>query len=491
MRDFIDEHQAVTVLIDPRDTATITQQALLGHDRDGGRITVHPTPATHSLIALAHDLLTALGKRYGPDAEAKQVARAWRQVTAWVCAYRIAQIVVLRTHLLSRPALARLVQLTSETGAALCLVWHARPPADWREILPASTVLVLEDVERAVAQIRARRVLRAEPQAQPLYCPSLQADPEQVHRAVEQPLPALPVSDITRFRADAYRQLGPEDFAAADTLYRYGMDAACAFLTAHPDYHARPTPARADVDADLTTSRAQGGDSPIVYYPFSWRDRIALINHLLAVVTASPSHRHTLAILRGVQAGFLRHGLLLTLPPNPATYTGAGFGPVPFTSEAAELIRLHLSNPVRAACLAASLFTTLPAASLGHVKVTDLSADTTQLAVHGFSRGRQWRPFIFPVPRPARDLLEAARFFWYATPLATEQPLLTEQPRIGVYELEHDAAQCNLDPSFARQRISWESIWPMRTRCLWVADPIHDNLHYSPGRQVGAHVPHA
>ncbi|MFE3527005.1 hypothetical protein ACFXOD_36620 [Streptomyces sp. NPDC059161] len=52
----------VTVVLDPYDDVVHTRAALAAHAPHHGRLTVHPTPGADAAIALAHDILAALGK---------------------------------------------------------------------------------------------------------------------------------------------------------------------------------------------------------------------------------------------------------------------------------------------------------------------------------------------------------------------------------------------------------------------------------------------
>lgn len=238
-----DVRAAVTIAVDADDDYGYTRAVLGLHDPARGRVVVHPTPGGGGLLRLAHDVLVAVGKDPACMKRVRTPAEAWRQASAWICGGRIREVVVLRAHLLERSALARLIQLAADTGAAVTLIWHTRPPADWAQALPAATLAVLDDVQEAFVQARARLgPLGGPPAAQPMYCrartPPAGADAgaEAVAQALQRPLPQLPVAELPRFRTELRRRLASGVFARADALYAAGMDSACAFLTDHPGY---------------------------------------------------------------------------------------------------------------------------------------------------------------------------------------------------------------------------------------------------------------
>lgn len=73
----------------------------------------------------------------------------------------------------------------------------------------------------------------------------------------------------------------------------------------------------------------------------------------------SPTRRHAVARLRGAQAGFLAHGMLLTVP-TPQDLLGIQNGPglnIPMTSRLVDRIRDRVAHPVIAAGFATTLFT--------------------------------------------------------------------------------------------------------------------------------------
>lgn len=117
----------VTLVWDRFDDLPHTLTALEAHDPDQGRITLHPTPGTDSLTALAWDILAALGKPppltcyrlHDTDAP-------WAITAAWTLASGITHLTVLRAHLLTTARLNALLTLRDRTGLRLALVCHQR-----------------------------------------------------------------------------------------------------------------------------------------------------------------------------------------------------------------------------------------------------------------------------------------------------------------------------------------------------------------------------
>ncbi|MBF8191977.1 hypothetical protein ITP53_41110 [Nonomuraea sp. K274] len=250
-----------------------------------------------------------------------------------------------------------------------------------------------------------------------------------------QALPLLPGSEAPSFRADAQRLLKREDFCRVDVLYGYGRDAICAFVSAVPGQLDRPPAAccrqfRArdeDKRAEgCPASRVMACEAGLWQVP-SWDlvrarwaarlgppasaasprvqecDRRSLARFLVGLVAGMPSGAHSLAVLRGAQAGFSRHGLHLLLPGRPERWSGPGFTDPPFTSAVAEQIRSRVVDPVHAGALAALLVTGMPPALLGLTRLSNLAPDAATLS--------SYLPFRidYSVPAWGRDLLAAAR----------------------------------------------------------------------------------
>ncbi|MEN8652365.1 hypothetical protein ABCR94_17605 [Streptomyces sp. 21So2-11] len=83
--------------MDARDGAIHTHTALAAHHPAAGRITLHPSPGTTSDIALAHDLLAALGRPpvlAGCFPSGRQPA--WEAAAAWIHVMPAVWLAVLR-----------------------------------------------------------------------------------------------------------------------------------------------------------------------------------------------------------------------------------------------------------------------------------------------------------------------------------------------------------------------------------------------------------
>ncbi|MGW6939727.1 hypothetical protein ACWGF3_12100 [Streptomyces xanthophaeus] len=117
----------VTVVLDPYDDVVHTRAALASHAPQHGRLTVHPTPGTDAAIALAYDVLAALGKPV-PLAGYRHLdpAPAWSIAAAWILATPITHLTLLRAHLLTPHRFKDLLALRRRTGVRLVLVCHHR-----------------------------------------------------------------------------------------------------------------------------------------------------------------------------------------------------------------------------------------------------------------------------------------------------------------------------------------------------------------------------
>ncbi|MFE5537436.1 hypothetical protein [Streptomyces sp. NPDC056492] len=140
---------AVTVIVDPGDDLVHTRAALAAHDPLAGRITVHPTPGTDSTLALAHDVLAALGKPV-PVAGYREhdTAAAWTLAAAWILATGTTHLLLLRVHLMTPQRLEALLLLRRRTGLHLTLVIHTGH-------LPAGLDRVLSGVRHHLADATA------------------------------------------------------------------------------------------------------------------------------------------------------------------------------------------------------------------------------------------------------------------------------------------------------------------------------------------------
>jgi hypothetical protein len=150
----------LTIVHDPEDDPETTQVALAAHDRDLHQITVHPTPGTASATMLALDMLTALGARITADTANRQhlgtPSRAFTAVAAWLVAYEIDVVIVLRTHLLSSATRHHLGRLATDADVRVVAFWHGRRPRDWAEAF-AHPPAMTREIERIDAVLDGAR----------------------------------------------------------------------------------------------------------------------------------------------------------------------------------------------------------------------------------------------------------------------------------------------------------------------------------------------
>lgn len=134
----------VTVVIDRHDDAIHTHTALAAHHPPSGRITLHPGPGTTSETGLAHDLLAALGKPpLLPGRFPSGRQPAWEAATAWMTAWPVTRLTVLRAHRLTARRAMRLLRLRALTGIRLTLVCH-------RPHLPAALHQALQTADHTI-----------------------------------------------------------------------------------------------------------------------------------------------------------------------------------------------------------------------------------------------------------------------------------------------------------------------------------------------------
>jgi len=376
----------VRILIDPRDDVRVTAGLLEQHDPTRGRVVVHPTPAPTRDHVFAHDLLVALGRPVNRlDAEHLTGSRpAWAAVTAWMATEDIADLVVLRADRLPARTWIRLLGLCRQTGSRLLLVCH-------RPEIPAALGAALTGT--------AHRVLHELPPAPDLHDRiATLSGTEQLSAGLDAAeLPPIVTRGVAHYRAEAFRRLSPAAFARVDAVYRHGFDAACAWL-------------RTQVVLRTLAAVDPAGLERVHAF-------------LTGLVHDSSTRRHTLTRLRGAQAGFLAHGVLLTIPNTEDLLTvlsGPGLNSAPVTTQIIDRIRAGVTHPMIAAALAACLFTGLTPRALLY---SGLARDADTLRVP--FRPRQTRVFtaitrtaptsttaaVFHIPPAARPLLRAARHF--------------------------------------------------------------------------------
>ncbi|WP_430787182.1 hypothetical protein [Actinoplanes sp. G11-F43] len=446
----------VGILLDPDDDVTVTRTLLAFHDPATETFVMHPSATSRRPRDVAHDVLVALG---APAAAlgAQGLARAgnaWAAVRAWVSAYRIDYLIVLRAHRFDADTWEHLIDLTRTTEISLLLVCHT-------PMVPAVLAATVRGVTCRVTDFAGLLQLADE---QPALRPR-RTRPQPRRRYGDLPA-GLPVSQVMHYRADVYRRQPPEVFALVDELYGRGLDTACRWL--------QPPQRLAVGETTFAGERLQ---------------------RLLAeLVHDSPSRQHTLALLRGLQAGFLLHGHWLAIP-NLANLAGPGTTSPPVTAETVARIRAGVAHPVLAAGLALALITGVDLAALQSLRLDALVAPMHQVRIPfdvGEVRGASKQRYaagapprsvaVFYVAPAARPLLHAARAFLLARhPGDRGQRLFAGFDPVREH-LEQAAAQCGLTlPAAPPDLVGY---WPMRVRWSRHDRPVHTATprHPAPGR---------
>ncbi|WP_405605311.1 hypothetical protein OG741_37435 [Streptomyces sp. NBC_01410] len=393
----------VTLLLDARDDRTIHHAAHQRAHPDRGRITTDPTPHTNSLAYLALDLLRAMDRDSfsRPDAERMSTDPAWRAVTCWALTTGLEEAIVLRAHRLTAERLTRLATWRAETGIRLTLIAHTPTADDEQRLRERLTTAELTDLTSVYGTDAILNALG------PAVTGRRYGPPPTDHAY---PLPSLPRSGVAAFRADCWRRQNDLDFAHTDGQYRAGYAAACTWLARHTPAPAPPdTPPPADSDPDEA---------------IPWQDMEGLRLFLARLTVLSPSPQHTLARLRGAQAGFLSQALLLDVPDDLAERGGPGITTVPISPRVGHTITTQLPNPLRAAAVAALLFTGTAQSLLSLTQLASVDEHATRLAIDRDSRINVGVPpgprHMYAIPPRARPLLRAALEFRRRTPRTAE-----------------------------------------------------------------------
>ena len=365
------------------------------HDPARGQVVVHPTPGARSLQAFAHDVLDALGRAVN-RLDAEQLAgpaAAWRVVTAWMVTGQTGELVVLRADRLTASVWARVLELGRETGTRLLLVCHApQIPARLAAVLAGTGHQVLTGLPQVLDSRRAYPRPRPWPDA----TAGAEGDAED--------LPRFLYPHIRNYRSTAWDQLGPAGFARTDAVYRHAREAACHWLSARP----APGPAAAS-------------DHSVQLF-LAW------------LVHDSPSRTHTLARLRGAQAGFRLHGFKLGIPPSQRVLdvlSGPGLDAPLVTARTAGRIRAGVAHPVIAAGIATVLVTGVEPLALASMPWEALSPQDDALRLTWHPPQPQIDPGLpgdHPYPRHHRRVLRAGRRTAAAAGRTPLQPLLPRPP---------------------------------------------------------------
>jgi hypothetical protein len=320
-------------------------------------------------------------------------------------------------------------------------------------------------------------------------------------------LPPLPEAEVAWFRAEAYRRLSAEEFARVDAVYGEGLNAACRWLASHPDQQAaeatddghylrmlfphslNPTEITAGINllehrypAEALHTLAggllcRGTGRTSRRFPMRWGDTPGLQLFLSQLASSSPTRRHNIARLRGAQAGFLLHGLLLMLPSDLDSAGGPGLTGPPFTAELARRVRAGVASPVHAAALTAALFTGLDPPSLATIPVSALSEDAAALIVP-IPQNPSTRVGTFFVPEPGRPLLRAARAFLQLRGTPPAKPLLSAGIGQHAHRVTASARACGLAVPVTRHPLAQS--WHLRADAWWVGTALHTAEHATP-----------
>ncbi|KFF59071.1 hypothetical protein JF66_13920 [Cryobacterium sp. MLB-32] len=424
----------------------MTVSLLQHHDPARGLVVVHPTPATSSPKAFAHDLLVALDRPV-TRLEAEHLtgmAQTWQAVAAWMLTDQVKDLIVLRADRLSAGTWNRLLGLCLHTGSRLMLVCHTRQiPERLGAVLTGIKHHVLTDLAQALAP------------HEPAYPPQVTAEPRSGSQDTDQ-LPDLPAAGVAHFRAEAYRRLAPAAFARVDAAYQHGRQTACDWLS-----------------------------SPAPEETWAGTEHVQLF--LTGLVHDTPTRAHTLARLRGAQAGFLAHGLLLGIPSARDlldVLSGPGLNALPVSQDALQRIRTGVAHPMVAAAVATALFTGISPQATSYATLAGQHPNPTALRV-------AWRPpiakmapnlitqtaptistpAVFHVPVAARPLLRAAADFAMQQPTAARQRLFTP-PTVTNERVQAAADRCQV--TLPAQPPTLDATWQIRITCAQIdAPPIH------------------
>ncbi|WP_240649064.1 hypothetical protein [Streptomyces sp. Z26] len=389
------------LLLDGDDDYAVHRAAYQWADPASGRITVDPTPHTTSPAYLARDVLRAMGRDgfLRPEAERMSTDPAWRAVTCWTLNCGLDEVIVLRAHRLTTERLRRLAAWHADTGIRLTLLVHTPEQTDFQRLLDHLTAAELVDV---VTIRGTAAVLEA---IGPAATGRRSGPPPHDHAY---PLPVLPRSSVAAFRADCWRRQNATDFAHSDGQYRAGYAAARTWL-------ARTLPPPPASDGGI-----ESADGPAEPTPFTLQETEALRLFLARLTVSSPSAAHTVARVRGAQAGFLSHSVLLNVPDDLTSCAGPGLTTVPITPRTVHTITVRLPNPLRAAAIAALLFTGTEKSLLSMTQIGSVDEDGTTVAIDRDSRINIGEPpgprHLYAVPPRARPLLHAAVEFRRRTP---------------------------------------------------------------------------
>lgn len=368
----------VTLVCDPDDNAAWPRSALAASSPATGHIAVDSVPG--SSARLARDILRALDVTGHRATLSPRLATepAWRAVTCWTDLLEIRQLAILCAHLLTPPRIRRLALLREKTGICLVLFAHCTTEHAARRLLALLKSNGLNPDPPSIAPLLVRPVLQPFPV--PVPCRAA-APPPDHHPQLPAPA-ALSACSFTRFRAEAHRGLGADGFARVDAVYLAGLHAARTHC-------ARSPQSLAQQDLEF---------------------------FLVRLAASSPSRTHTLARLRGAQAGFLACSLLLQAPAALHHASGPGLTGRPVTGYALHQISRGIAHPVQLAAILALLSTGTHPDALRATALSVLDARCTRLTIpdvwhpeHGFPD--EPPGVCYAIPPRARPIFAAARPF--------------------------------------------------------------------------------
>ncbi|MDX2846784.1 hypothetical protein PV377_49195, partial [Streptomyces ipomoeae] len=283
-------------------------------------------------------------------------------VTCWTLATDMHEAIVLRAHRLTVERLRRLAAWRADTGIRLTLLAHIPEPTDEQRLREHLTAAHLVDV------VTVRDMAAVLGAIGPAAVGRRIGPPPRDHAY---PLPTVPRSGVAAFRADCWRRQNATDFAHTDGQYRAGYAAARTWL-------ARTQPPQPEVTAPA--------DGPAAPTPWNLQEIEALRLFLARLTVSSPSPQHTVARVRGAQAGFLARSVLLNVPDDLTSCAGPGITTVPLTARVVHTITVRLPNPLRAAAVAALMFTGTDKSLLSMTQIASVDEGGTTMAIDRDSR---------------------------------------------------------------------------------------------------------
>jgi hypothetical protein len=111
----------ITVVVDPDDSVEFARTVGAARRRSG-RFVVHTSPKQYVAWRFQTEVLAALGKHWDRAAQGRSGATAAELARAWLRAERARDLVVLRAHQISGPALSWLLSLPVQEGLRLWLI---------------------------------------------------------------------------------------------------------------------------------------------------------------------------------------------------------------------------------------------------------------------------------------------------------------------------------------------------------------------------------